>query len=318
MLRVFKKIPALCLGTALIVGMSSNVLAQENLDQKPSQESISTIQKEFNLSKEEAVYYAELDLKVKQLEASGEKINLDDNSIAETSDEEIRRDPEKFKKDILALDKSALKKSFKSLNYLFDSETQMNQLMQENPDGNTYEIKYPDGSIMSANLEFLPRVDTNSDEVFQNSEPWTKSVNTGAYVVPEYNTIQPMRYVWEFKSSISIAKVSTSADGYVNTNKSNQKSKYSSSLANATGGASYAGVVRVDNYNSVLDRNYAGPGSTIPCQSWTQANMKVSGSFSANYAGLGISVDAGGGWTQYAIIRLTSDGIGQTMAATLQ
>lgn len=312
-----KKIFSLLLTLGLLFTLNNGAYAAEVNKLKTSKK----IQSEFDISKAEADYYAEIEEMVSQLEQEGIVIDLDDESIPEISDKEVVKDPKKFKSKIKNKDKAALKKGMNSFKHVIEGRKEIDAFVKENPDATNYTIKYPDGTEITSNFEYIPLYDEQTEKVVQNAQPWNKSVKEGAYPVPEYNKNYAMRYEWQFKTALGLGKVSVSGNGFVSTNNSTNKRDYSASLTGITGGESYAGVITTTNPANVSDITYAAPlnkSGVHEAQGWHQVGMQVSGTFSAEYLGLSVSVNGGGYWTQYAILKLTSDGIGSKWAATLQ
>lgn len=250
------------------------------------------------LSAEDATYYAELDYMVKDLEQKGQVIEIDE-SIPDMSDEEVIADIKAFRQKVLSGDKKAIKKALKSTAKMYqDGSQKMEKFIKDNPNKSKYELVYPDGS----KITFFPgTVEKLSDDLvnpsgYKEAYMSTNNLSTGSWRISNV--------AWQFVSGISYAKIAlVYSDHTVNTG-----SRYHE-IIGALSGASSAGVVLAQTSNAEITRAVNNNSLGLPAEVVAQANMSLSGSFSASYLTLSVSLNAGLGWTQYVFTRGYGDGV---------
>ncbi|SFA51262.1 hypothetical protein SAMN05192569_102932 [Parageobacillus thermantarcticus] len=258
------------------------------------------------LSFEDAEYYAKLDILVNQLEKRNIEVNFD--NTPDYSDQYVKAHKKELRDQALNLDKKALKAVLsknKAMNQGVKDLNNVLDLMQEKYKDNkemenrVIEIKYADGSSLIFNTGIVKEQEKTKEVKPQSTllgGPWNKtadidSVNATDNDGGTYRSTTS----WSYVSGASYAKVTDVLRWSFN-----GKSDLTLSYLSDEGASSYAGVVTVDKeYRSNHKTGYNDDWHVV--QGYTDVQFKVSGSFSASFKVLGISVNAGAGWHQYAI-----------------
>ncbi len=252
------------------------------------------------LSPQQAQYYATLDDKVAQLEASGKQISL--ANAQKWTDSQIASNPTGFRQAILNLNPGAIATSLGSPIYS-QGRAAVQALMEQNPGQSQYVVSYPDGSQVSIQVSpgtavAAPSTVTPQGYSSDTVGKWTDSPGyyTGGYIK------------WSYFDGVSYSKVSTFNINY--TLDSNPDEAIIDGYQ--TGQASY-GIVGIANASGQITSNDAPQGSYAQVEN--QVVFDVSGAFSASMDALSISVNAGAYWTQYAIYDVWGGGWVRAIAA---
>lgn len=259
------------------------------------------------LSVKDADYYADLDILVNQIELQNISIDTDLKNAQKLSDQYARINPDELREQALAMDPSALKTILAqndAMSFGKKDAQQVIQTLKKNNNGYNITIEYPDGSkfIQSSNtVEKQPESSAVKTNTYV-SGPW----NSSSKFSSNYSIATPNRYVttayWQYTSGNSYAKVED-----VFTWDFANSPTYKVTYVSDTGASSYSGVVTIGTeYLS----NHVGTSSSDPniyIQGYTDVRFQVSGSFSASFAGMGISVSGGAGWHEYCVTEV--DGI---------
>lgn len=262
------------------------------------------------MSYDDAEYYAKLDILVATLENQGIKVNFD--GIEDYSDEYVKANKKELRKKALDnLDKKALKaiisrndatkRGNDDIQNIINFKRKIKVNQQDTFD-QTIEVKYPDGSsvVFSSNTYGENEYEEVKPQTYL-SGPWGSNE---AYIDTNWiDDIDGGNFVsttdWRFYSSGHYARVNdTSRWSY------SGKSDLTLSWLSNEGSSSSAGIVLVDReYLSNKKSGYESSGAHV-LQGYTDIIFKTTGSFSATYLGLGLTVNGGATWHQYAITEI--------------
>lgn len=250
------------------------------------------------LSQNDAEYYAALDKFVKELESKGQVIDF--ANAKDLDDQWVRANPVEFRNMILKGDKATIKKAVLNQAYKYgerDIKALQDADKKSGKTRNKYTVKYPDGSSISL-LGITVKQENDNKKVSTNTNiagPWDESTFINE-TYPNGAGTWVSTTEWRYTSGVNYSKVKDVLTwGYAG-----DGGDYHAWYISDTGASASYGVVSVasetlSNHTGTDSRNFSG------FNGYTDVRFQVSGSFSASYNGLGISVSAGGTWHQYAV-----------------
>ncbi len=279
------------------------------------------------LSYDDAVYHAKVDKLVKGLEENNIAVKIDPNT-EDISDDYVRLNKKQFQNDFLALKDGAVKKSLISINNLMTTGVdELNKFMKKQKNDSydsKYTLEYPDGSSLTVTSGATASPSVTDDRIQANQTcsgtqmtpnvtgPWNSTscisyesslvydLNGGSW--PNNTTWNGDAWTeWSFSSPGSYSKLKdlfgwswkgTVSGGYLTYG--------DASIRYDSGTASSYGVVLI-NTEYLSNSNTNGDGTNKWVQGYTDVLFEVTGSFSASYGILSVSVNTGGQWHQYAI-----------------
>lgn len=255
---------------------------------------------EEGLNREDAEFYIKLDKIIKNIEADGIDVILDD-SIEDISDRDFRNNKEYYRNQILKGDKVALKKAFKSLKNIFSGEEYTEKVMNTFSDKSAYEIIYPDGSKITYNTKNRAKENLNKEE----DNHRTALISKLAYeetlmedgVSYSYGSLAAREAEWSFESELSYSKVYLYTEFFLGKDKV-------SKINYVRGGQSSYGVVNIANSTGATISRESSEGRDMPAEARNEVVFTVTGSFGASFLILSIGANPGYNWTQYIIFRL--------------
>lgn len=258
------------------------------------------------LSPTDAEYYATLDDEVAQLEANHTRINLG-KEVPMTA-QQIAANPDELRKRVLSLDPAAIKATLLSPIYS-RGNADINSLIKQHPNQNKYVVQYPDGSSISATIDPGTLVSGQSSSSV-TPQGYQEQIMSQQYTNQDGNW-QNGGYTWKYQDGSSYSSVGVFGVDY------SVHKDYSSITGFQTGQSSF-GIVEIANASGQI--NYpSGYSNQTYAQVENQVVFDVTGSvgFSASlgWFSMGVSVNAGAYWTQYAIFRVYGNGLMQQVAA---
>jgi hypothetical protein len=271
------------------------------------------------LSKKDADYYAKLDILIAELERQDIHIDLMDESINKLSNDYVRTNPDEYRKKILSLDKSALKTAFannegwvkgaEDLEKAFKNKEYQEILENGKPIGKLVTVKYPDGSTVTGSLTVK---EANKDEkivepnTYVSNTKWDESklFSSASHTGEGQWTATT---TWQYTSGSNYAKVRDIFTYNRNKHNSSSPDFWTISYVADDGTAASAGVALAESEIPSNHKNTSADRYSY-LQGYTDVKFKVTGSFSASFSGLGISVTNGATWHQFAVTEVNGGG----------
>ncbi|KGR83518.1 hypothetical protein CD30_19410 [Ureibacillus massiliensis 4400831 = CIP 108448 = CCUG 49529] len=257
------------------------------------------------LSYEDAEYYAKMDILVHQIEE--QNIDISINESDKLSNAYIKSNGKNLRNQALNLDKRAFVAMVEQNDAFLKGHKDVQKVKKFNEEHSislnspvqVIEINYPDGSkVVMEGSTVEEQVTDKVETQTWLTGPWTAEtrINDGSDGFNDddggtYTT----RTTWRFVAG-SYASVQD-----VLRWKFGGKSDLTIDYISDEGSASYAGVVTIRNIDKEnYKTGYSSEREHI-LQGYTDAEFAVSGAFSATFGVLSVDVEAGAGWSQFAI-----------------
>lgn len=267
----------------------------------------------YGLSKDDAEFYAKIDILAAELERIGRVIEPQNKSIQKYNSTYYKAHKKEIREQALNLDEAALKTIFSSSSSLShgsnDVQKSIKNIQHKLEPGKPfqYTMSYPDGSsviftsISTPEKKRISEVETNATQL---GGPWSKEGDTFSAVNNNQLGTWTTEATWEFKTGVSYSSVKDLLKWSIAENTNTIK------FISDTGASSSGGLVQVDHENlSNHASGYTSYGEYV-LQGYTDVRFKTTGSFSAGKWGLEISVDGGAYWHQYCINEIINFGNG--------
>lgn len=309
-----KLLVAFLMMLTLIFGMSSASYANETPDEIiVDQEKVEELVKD-GLSVDEAEYLLKLD---KKLKSCNEKIIISDKT-SDISDEEVNKDIKSFRKRALELDPAALKKGLQA-KVLKNGYTDIQKLMERNPEQEKYRVEYSDGSWVevTSTLERIS-VPKNVGVVLNGySEKTIQADFVGDGSWQKTYEMKQLTSTSYAKQYVTMKWTLTGTDSPTPNGTAIATATYLNGGGSSIGTITYGGGSATYTGSQTATAKWNSNGTILsptsdPIQGQFQALFSTSGSIGLTGV---FSINVSGTWTQYSIVRVWGSGMFKTVAA---
>lgn len=303
MKRMWNRIIGVMCTLTLVLSLGTNALAasQENFEVRKNA-IVSELMKD-GLSRKDAEYYAALDAMIREMERTGEVMQLDD-TVDEMDIDTALANQAMFRDSVLKKDPAAVKCAL-SMNASLLGQQEMQTLIATYQDQNEYTIVYPDGSKITYS--------SGSDEIKSRDSLYASGTSSETFGSGTNTRYTDYTGYGEYKMTAGVN---------YSKNRVDVEYTYASTgvtMTYAEGSQSSYGAVLISNSNSgEISREKST--STKPAEANNQVIYQVSASVGGNLTLLGptvsVSVSAGANWTQTVYFRVTKNGNWSAVAST--
>lgn len=303
MKKVTKKIISVLLAVSVIFGTGINAYAATQDDLEVRERTIVSELMADGLSKKDAEYYAALDTMIRQMERTGEVLQLGDAVEAMDVDTALENQA-LFRARVLEKDPAAVKCALTMTSSLLGQQ-EMQALTATYQDQNEYTIVYPDGSKItySSGTNEIK----NPESLYASG---TSSETFGSGTITQYTNYTGYGE-YKMTSGVNYSK-----------NRVDVEYTYASTgvtMTYAEGSQSSYGVVLISNSNSgEISREKST--STKPAEANNQVIYQISGSVGGSVTLVGyevsVSISGGANWTQTVYFRVKKNGDWSAVAST--